>query len=132
MLFDSLITENDMSKNNETGAKGEQIATDFLSAKNYKILERNWRFSRAEIDIIAMHGDILVFVEVKTRSYTFFGEPEAFVTEKKEQLMIDAAHVYMSHIHHDWEIRFDIVGIVLPEIGNPSIKHFEDAFFPSW
>lgn len=121
-----------MSKKKETGEKGEQLATDFLKSKGYHILERNWRFSRAEIDIIAMHSDVLVFVEVKTRSYTSFGEPEAFVTTKKEELMIDAAHVYMAKIQHEWEIRFDIIGIVLPEIGNPSIKHFEDAFFPSW
>ncbi|MEM9886216.1 MAG: YraN family protein [Bacteroidota bacterium] len=121
-----------MAKNKEIGERGEQIAVDFLEAKDYKILERNWRFSRAEVDIIAMDGEVLVFLEVKTRSYTFFGEPAAFVTEKKEALMIDAAHVYMEKIGHEWEIRFDIIGIVLPKQGETDIRHFEDAFFPTW
>ncbi|MEM0995383.1 MAG: YraN family protein [Bacteroidota bacterium] len=121
-----------MSKNKKIGEKGEQLAVDFLEKKGYQILEQNWRFSRAEVDIIAMDGEILVFLEVKTRSYTYFGEPEAFVTEKKEQFMIDAAHVYMEKINHEWEIRFDIIGIVLHQDQQADIRHFEDAFFPAW
>ncbi|MEL6718209.1 MAG: YraN family protein [Bacteroidota bacterium] len=121
-----------MARHNEIGKQGEQIAVDFLAEQGYKILERNWRFSRAEVDIIAMHGEILVFFEVKTRSYTFFGEPESFVTEKKEAFLVDAAHVYMEQINHDWEIRFDIIGIVLKNEFSYEIRHFEDAFFPSW
>lgn len=111
------------------GDKGEAIAVDFLDRKGYQILETNWRFSRAEIDIIAFDGEILVFVEVKTRSYDYYGKPEEFVTLKKEKLMADAATVYMDKINHDWEIRFDIISILLPKNKTPIIEHFKDAFF---
>ncbi len=121
-----------MAAHNELGNRGEVLAQAFLRDKNYQILETNWRFSRAEIDIIAKHNEVLVFVEVKTRSYETFGEPEAFVSEQKEGLMLDAAQVYMLQINHDWEIRFDIIGITLRKGYPPKIRHYEDAFFPSW
>lgn len=121
-----------MATHNELGNRGEELAQAFLREKNYQILETNWRFSKAEIDIIAKQDEVLVFIEVKTRSYETFGEPEAFVSEQKETLMLDAAQVYMLQINHDWEIRFDIIGITLRK-GYPSkIRHYEDAFFPSW
>ena len=120
-----------MSKNIELGRRGEDLATIFLKKKGYHILERNWRFSKAEIDIITKDGEILVFVEVKTRSTAIFGEPEDSVSSKKEDLISDAAAVYMEQIGHGWEIRFDIISIILNEEGH-SIKHFEDAFFSEW
>lgn len=121
-----------MAAHNELGNKGEEIAKIFLKEKNYQILDTNWRFSKAEIDIIAKYEDILIFVEVKTRSYETFGEPESFVDEKKEHLMLDAAQVYMQRMNHDWEIRFDIIGITLRQGYPPKIRHYEDAFFPEW
>lgn len=121
-----------MAKHIETGKKGEALAKSFLEKKGYKILELNWRFSRAEVDIIAMQEEVLVFVEVKTRSYDYYGTPDAFVTEKKETLLADAAAAYMEEIDHDWEIRFDIIAILLHSPNNISIEHFEDAFFPGW
>ena len=120
-----------MSKTRKTGDRGEQMAVELLQAKGYQILERNWRFSRAEIDIIAKQKDILVFIEVKTRSTALFGEPEEFLTSKQESLITDAAAVYMEQIGHDWEIRFDIISITL-QPPQPIIRHFEDAFFPGW
>lgn len=120
-----------MSKNLELGRRGEQIAVRHLVRQGYTILETNWRFSRAEIDIIAMHDQILVFVEVKTRSTAFFGAPELAVTNHKKNLMIDAANAYMIQINHDWEIRFDIISIIL-ENEPPTLQHFQDAFFPGW
>jgi putative endonuclease len=120
-----------MTNQDEVGRYGEQLATDFLEDKGFIILERNWRFSRAEIDIIAMDGSILVFIEVKTRSGTFFGLPEDFVSKKKEILISDAAAAYMRSINHEWEFRFDIIGIVLPKNRQvPQINHTTDAFFP--
>ncbi len=120
-----------MAKHNETGKLGEELAAAFLLDKGYLILETNWRFKRAEIDIIAKdeREDILIFVEVKTRSSDYFGKPEEFVSPQKEKLMADAAQVYAEEIQHDWEIRFDIMGIVLKE-GKPEISHLADAFFP--
>lgn len=121
-----------MAAHNELGKKGEQLAQQFVAEKGYQILETNWRFSRAEVDIIAKDGEILVFIEVKTRSYESFGTPETFVDERKEALLFDAANVYMEKIGHDWEIRFDIIAVTLYEGRPPKIRHFEDAFFSSW
>ncbi len=120
-----------MALHNEIGKRGEQLALNFLRNQGYQILETNWRYSRAEIDIIARKEGILVFVEVKTRTAAAFGPPEAFVSAKQERLIANAAAVYMEQIGHDWEIRFDIIGVLLSQ-SETSIKHFEDAFFPSW
>lgn len=119
-----------MAKHLEIGKLGEDYAHKFLVKKGYKILERNWRHKKAEIDIIAMDKDILVFVEVKTRSSDLWGEPAAFVTKKKMQLMSNAMNIYMEKIDHDWEIRFDIIAIVLHQNKPYDLQHFEDAFFP--
>ena len=118
-----------MAKHNILGAEGEALAKVFLEKKGYQILETNWRYSRAEVDIIAKDGEILVFVEVKTRSSTFYGQtPEVFVTPKKERFLMSAAGVYMEKINHDWEIRFDIIAIIKNE-RKTDIQHLEDAFW---
>ncbi len=120
-----------MSTHLELGNRGESLAENLLLDKGYKILERNWRFSRAEVDIIAKDGDVLVFVEVKTRSSEIFGKPEESVSTQKEILLKDAASVYMEQIGHEWEIRFDIISILIKGEGY-SIEHFKDAFFSEW
>jgi putative endonuclease len=118
-----------MAKHNEIGLRGEQIATDYLEQKNYKILDRNWRYGRAEIDIVAMDGATLVFAEVKTRSNDLFERPESAVDDKKRRLLARAAVAYMRKIGHEWAIRFDILAVILR--GDTFfIDHFEDAFFP--
>ncbi len=114
--------------NQDLGLKGELIAQSFLRQKGIIILETNYRHSRAELDIIAMDGAVLVFVEVKTRSSNFFGEPEEFVSLKKEELMFQAAMAYMEKIQHDWEIRFDIISIIDQKTSH-QIKHIQDVFF---
>ncbi len=113
-----------------TGQKGEALAVTFLSEKGYDILETNWRYKRAEVDIIAKHGKILVFVEVKTRATDYFGAPEESINEKKKLLLADAASAYMEHTAHDWEIRFDYVSIIFENDDNFRLKHYEDCFFP--
>jgi len=115
--------------NKELGEKGEALAKQFLLQKGFNILESNFKYSYAEIDLIAMDGDILVFIEVKTRSSVTYGEPEEFVDRKKESLLFEPAMVYMDIIDHTWEIRFDIIAIVKQ---GPSyrIKHLKDAFCP--
>jgi putative endonuclease len=119
-----------MAQHHKTGKRGEALAADWLRANGYEILEQNWRFSRAEVDIIARRGETLIFLEVKTRSTGQFGHPAAFVTPKKRRFLVDAAQEYMRQIGHDWAFRFDIVAIVLPPYGPPTIEHFPDAFFP--
>lgn len=118
-------------KNILLGKRGEEIAADYLKNKGYQILETNWRYRRAELDLIAMQGAILVFVEVKTRSSDRFGTPESFISRQKENFMAEAANVYMEQIGHEWEIRFDFIAILFTG-GRYTIEHFEDAFFPTW
>ena len=72
-----------MAEHYELGKKGEQLAVNYLIGKGYKIVERNWRFQKAEIDIIARKAETLISVEVKTRSTKNFGNPQDFVNPKK-------------------------------------------------
>jgi len=121
-----------MAKHNDLGKKGEEIATEFIKKKGYKILETNWRHRKAEIDIIAKYEEVLIFIEVKSRSSDLFGRPESFVDATKQQLIADAASVYMEKVGHEWEVRFDIVSILFHNEAYQSIDHFKDAFFPGW
>ncbi len=114
----------------QLGAFGESLAHRNLLSKGYQILERNYRFSKSEVDLIAKKDDILIFVEVKTRSYNHYGQPEEFVSPRQEQLLFDTATHYMNKINHEWEIRFDIVSILYKNKNNYQIKHLKDAFFP--
>lgn len=119
-----------MASNKEIGRKGEETAQVYLANLGYSILEMNWRFKKAEIDIIAKDKETLVFIEVKTRSYSSFGDPEEFISDKQEALIIDAAQRYMEKIGHDWEIRFDIISILVDKtLEINKIDHFKDAFF---
>lgn len=119
-----------MAKQHQNGKLAEDIATQFLTDLGYTVLERNWRFSKAEVDIIAKDKKILVFVEVKSKTYAYYGAPEESISSSKERLIIDAAGVYMEQIGHDWEIRFDIISILFDKQMKPTISHFKDAFYP--
>jgi len=119
-----------MAEHNELGKSGEDHASEYLAAKGYSILERNWRHKNDEIDIIAMKSGILIFAEVKTRSSLYFGEPQLFVTKKKQKLTIRAANAYI-HAHNlDLEARFDIISVLIAN-GKVSISHIEDAYYPT-
>jgi putative endonuclease len=117
-----------MSHNKELGNKGEEIAVQFLKNKGYSILERNWIFDHKEIDIIALFKGTLIFVEVKTRSTNFFGEPFEFVDEKKQEFLIEAASNYVIEKNIDIPVRFDIISILLNKNRKPEITHLEDVF----
>jgi putative endonuclease len=84
-----------MAEHNELGKKGEKLAIDFLIENDYKILEKNYRYLKAEVDIIARKKDVLVAVEVKTRSSDYFGNPQDFITQKKIKLLISAIDYYI-------------------------------------
>lgn len=120
-----------MASHLETGKTGEEAARVFLEKKGLQILETNWRSGRAELDIIARQGGVLVFVEVKTRSTAFFGHPSAFVTPRKWRLLADAAFAYMQAVGHEWEFRFDIVSVIIYPGKSPRVEHFPDAYFPA-
>ncbi|MCB0522450.1 MAG: YraN family protein [Lewinellaceae bacterium] len=119
-----------MAKHLETGKKGEEIAVRFLQENGLEILATNWRHKRAEVDVIARDEKMLVFVEVKTRSYDYFGKPEEFVDKKKMALLAKAAAAYMKETGHEWAIRFDIVSILMQDGKGWTIEHLKDAFFP--
>ena len=85
-----------MAHHNELGKIGEQLAVDYLLKNGYEILERNFFYDKAEIDIIAQKEEgIIVVVEVKTRNSAFFGDPQSFVTKGKIKLLVKAANEYM-------------------------------------
>ena len=119
-----------MARHHETGKRGEALAIEWLRKNGYEILEQNWRFSRAEIDIIARREGVLIFLEVKTRSTGQYGHPAAFVTPKKRRFLADAAQEYMRQAGHEWAFRFDIIAVILSKFRPPAIEHFPDAFFP--
>jgi len=118
-----------MAHHNEVGVKGEIIALEYLEWKGYVIQEINWRFKHSEIDIIAKYNHTLIFVEVKTRSTNYFGEPEAAVDKDKQKKMAEAATEYIEKSNLDIDIRFDVISIVLTD-NRPEIHHIQDAFFP--
>jgi len=119
-----------MALQQDIGALGEQYAVALLKSKSYRIVELNWRWRRAEIDIIAWHDKILVFIEVKTRSHLHHGNPEAAITKKKMSLLTQAAGAYMRKIGHDWEVRFDSIAVRLFRDDTYTIEHHEDIYFP--
>ncbi|WP_242084486.1 YraN family protein [Aestuariivivens sediminis] len=117
-----------MAHHNQLGQKGEQLAIDFLIKKGYTILERNYRFDKAEVDIMALFKDILAVVEVKTRSTADFGNPQDFVKPKQIKNLVKAVDEYVNANHLDVEVRFDIIAIVGTD-KSFNIVHLEDAFY---
>ena len=117
-----------MAQHNELGKKGEQLAVDYLINKGFDIVERNYRFDKAEVDIIAKIKDTLAIVEVKTRSTIDFGNPQDFVKPKQIQRLVKAVDEYVNVNGLDVEVRFDIIAIV--KNGKKyDIEHLEDAFY---
>ena len=119
-----------MARHNDDGKLAEQLAKTYLQNKSYQILEENWRYSRAEVDLIASINNIIVFIEVKARSGTGFGLPEEFVDEKKQKLLSKAANEYIFLKNHQGEIRFDVIAILFKKgFESYDIKHIEDDFW---
>jgi putative endonuclease len=117
-----------MARHNELGKKGEQLAVDYLIKKGYTIVQRNYRFQKAEVDIIAQIKDTLAIVEVKTRSTIDFGNPQDFVKPKQIQRLVKAVDEYVNLNKLNVEVRFDIIAIIRQ--GNSyNIEHLENAFY---
>lgn len=117
-----------MAEHNELGKFGEELAVEFLQQNGYDILETNWTFQKAEIDIIAQKDSTLAVIEVKTRSSIVFGLPQDFVKPKKIQLLVKAVNEYIVSNDLDVDVRFDIIAIY-KEDNTYKIEHFEDAFY---
>ncbi|MGM0546753.1 MAG: YraN family protein [Bacteroidota bacterium] len=121
-----------MSKksNREIGNEAEELATAYLESKGYTIMERNYHFERAEVDIVAYNNEsCIVFVEVKMRSSNNYGPPEAYVDDNKIQNVYKAAEAWIYERKMDGvPVRFDVISILQKNNEAPDIKHFENAF----
>lgn len=118
-----------MAKHIITGKTGEALAATYLQAKGYTIVCLNWRYGKAEIDIIAQTAlGMYVFVEVKTRRSQHLGYPEQAVTLAKQRLLLQAASAYIEMNNIAGNVRFDVIAITL-YAHETEIYHIEDAFF---
>lgn len=111
------------------GNQGEDIAAAYLESKDWLIFDRNYYFEKAEVDIVATDRNYIVFVEVKYRSNTFFGEPEDSISSKKIDNIKKAAEAWLYERKMETAIaRYDVISIVQQEHEAPQIKHFKDVF----
>lgn len=117
-----------MAAHNDLGKQGEETAVAYLKGEGYEILERNWVFQKAEIDIIALKNEVLAIVEVKTRSNTDYGDPQNFVNPKKIKLMVKAVNEYVILKNVNFNIRFDIIA-VKNDATKLQVEHLENAFY---
>ena len=112
----------------ELGNRGEEIAVRYLKKQRYTILERNYRSRYGEIDIICSRDQVIVFVEVKTRTSTSYGSPEESITRSKQEHIRKVALIYLESYPHPFkEMRFDVIGILM-EGSEPRINHLVAAF----
>ncbi len=119
-----------MATHNDLGRHGEELAKAHLENTGYEILDENWTYGKAEVDLIAYKDRTLIFIEVKTRTGTGFGEPEDFVDARKQKLLAKAADEYIDIVGHKGEARFDIIAILFRQDGGHRLDHIEDAFWP--
>ena len=117
-----------MATQTDLGRLGESLAVNYLLKNHYIILERNWRFQKAEIDIIAKKEAQIIIVEVKTRTSNYFGDPQSFVSEEKIKLLLCAANQYLVSNNITLEARFDILAIIKNK-STQEISHFKEAFY---
>jgi len=116
-----------MAAHNELGKWGEDLAADYLQRKGYTIIERDWKSGRRDLDIVAKNGNVIVFVEVKTRRNSLYGQPEEAVDYRKLQSLQQAINHYIKFRHISQEVRFDIISIVGTIGSEPDIQHIQDV-----
>jgi putative endonuclease len=117
-----------MADHNDLGKNAEDLAAEFLIKNGYKILIRNFRFQKAEIDIIAEKDNLIIITEVKARSTDAFMLPQEAVNKRKISLIVSAANHYMEEFNKNQEVRFDIISVLPDEKGKLIIEHIIDAF----
>lgn len=115
------------------GERGEDLAMRYLAGKGYSLVERNYRTRRGEVDLVVRRENVLVFVEVKLRRGSSFGDPLEAVTPRKQGRLRLAAEEYLAELAEEVllgldEIRFDVVGIRVRGGGLPEFRHVENAF----
>ncbi|PSQ83693.1 MAG: YraN family protein [Bacteroidetes bacterium QS_7_67_15] len=120
----------------KTGERGEDVAAAYLEENGWRILDRNYRFERAELDLVCFEpaehseeGGVIVIVEVKARTGLGFGRPEEAVTPEKQRHVTRAATAYLHERRlENARIRFDVVSVLLGDEQAPQVEHFRDAF----
>lgn len=117
-----------MADHNELGKEAENLAAEYLIKNGYKILVRNFRFKKNEVDIIAEKDNQIIVVEVKARSTDFFILPQEAVTKGKIKSIVSAANHFMQEFNKNQEVRFDIISVLPDEKRNLQIEHIENAF----
>lgn len=118
-----------MIPSHKLGRIAEDLAVDYYRKKGYEILARNFRYKRAEVDLIVLKQDTLVAVEVKARSTDFFGSPQSFITQKKIKLLCMAIDAYVQQRNLDVEVRFDVMSYL--RIKGRWVCHpIPNAFYP--
>lgn len=118
-----------MATHNDFGKEGEAAALAYLLQQGHVLITQNYRFNKAEVDLITKDGNILVFTEVKARANNDFGYPEEFVGKKKMKLLGEAADEYIYQNKYDGDMRFDIISITKNKTGL-DIHHIKDVYFP--
>lgn len=120
-----------MAEHNILGKNGELFAKDYLLKNNYSLLELSWRYKHKEVDIIAIDNsnNDLVFVEVKTRSDNYWGNPEDFVTRQKQKFLIQAAEAYIEKNNINSNTRFDIISVIFNN-NTFNIEQIKNSFYP--
>lgn len=116
-----------MAQHNELGKRGEDLAEAYLAKKGYQIIQRNGIYDRNEIDIIASDPEFIIFVEVKTRSTSYWGNPEEAVSVSKMRRIVAAADHYLNVNNINKPARFDVIAVVIHR-DSIEIEHIEDAF----
>lgn len=119
-----------MAEHNELGQAGERLAVEYILSIGYTLRHCNWVCGKKEIDIVAVDGDELVIIEVKTRSTDFFEHPKEAITNSKIRNLVAAAEEYIFEFDILMETRFDIVAVVPEGNGSYRIEHVKDAFLP--
>nr|WP_299170537.1 YraN family protein [uncultured Allomuricauda sp.] len=117
-----------MGKHNEFGKLGEQKAMEFLLEKGYAILQTNYRYQKAEVDIIAEKDGFLCVVEVKSRTGSFLEDVSETINQKKINLIVMATNQYVVDNNLDVEVRFDII-LILKKGTSFEIEHTKNAFY---
>jgi putative endonuclease len=120
-----------MADSHTLGKKGEDLAVDHLGKNGYKILRRNWKAGKLEVDIIAENKDYFVFVEVKTRSEDYLVSPVTAVNREKQRTIILCADAFVKWNNVSKEIRFDVITVTAMSDDTFKVEHIENAFYPT-
>jgi putative endonuclease len=108
------------------GKQGEQIAADYLTQHGYELIEANWRNAQGEFDLIARQGDVLVFIEVRTRREGIEAAFES-ITPRKRQILERTAYLYLAELELETDWRIDVIAVTLASNGKPTVEHIENA-----